>query len=117
MDLQSHPIRNHLPMAERVVGSVRRYIEMLKKGYARPSLAADSALMMWRSSFFTFLMAYCPPIKRAIWIRNILSRRTYLVIPTMVCATMGSVGVSVAAITRADMKDSCGNKPLMIPKD
>jgi hypothetical protein len=41
--------------------SVVRYIAMLRKGYASPSLDADSATSSWRMESGTFVTANFPP--------------------------------------------------------
>jgi hypothetical protein len=68
---------------------------MLKKGYARPSFAADSALRICRRFSGTCLIAYFPP--------------------TMAAQIIGSVGVRQAATTRHEMYVSLGKRPWMMP--
>jgi hypothetical protein len=63
---------------------------MLKKGNARPSFAADSALRIRRRFTGTFLIANLPP--------------------TIAAQIMGSVGVRQAAITSDDMYVKLGKR-------
>ena len=60
--LHNQPTKNHLPKATFFEVSKVRYIDMLRKGYASPSFAADSAEMMFRSCAGTCLLAYLPPV-------------------------------------------------------
>ena len=68
---------------------------MLKKGYARPSFAADSALRIRRRFTGTCLIAYLPP--------------------TIAAQIIGSVGVRQAAITRHEMYVRLGKRARMMP--
>lgn len=68
---------------------------ILRKGYAKPSFAADSAERRRRIWPGTFLTANLPPIIAA--------------------ARIGSVGVRHAEMTNVDMKLRLGNNAFMIP--
>jgi hypothetical protein len=60
----SHPTKNHLPIAVRTDVSTVRYMDIARKGYARPSFAADSAVNIRRIFTGTCLVAYFPPIEQ-----------------------------------------------------
>ena len=55
------PIIIHFSKAVAREASVVRYIEILRKGYASPSLDADSATSRLRMSTGTYLSANPPP--------------------------------------------------------
>lgn len=80
-----------------------RYKEMARKGYASPSLAADSAARIRLRFVGTCLIANLPPVYMAGLIR-VAHRITGSDEPTMAAQIMGSVGVRQAAITKDEMK-------------
>ena len=59
--VHSQLITIHFSKAVLLEASVMRYIEMLRKGYASPSFAADSATRIWRMETGTFFTAKFPP--------------------------------------------------------
>jgi hypothetical protein len=89
-----------------------RYKAMVKKGYAIPSLAADSAEIIWRSWAETFSIANLPSMLREISRR--LSRPLKH-IPTMVAQIIGSVGVKQADMARQETKLRLGKSNFRIP--
>ena len=96
-DLHSHPIVNQLANAVPVEDSSVRYSEMLRNGYARPSLAADSAARILLRLVGTCLRANLPP--------------------TIAAQIMGSVGVRHAAMTSEEIKLSGGKMTKIIPEN
>jgi hypothetical protein len=89
---------------------------MLKKGYANPSFAADSADRMRLRLIGTCLTANFPPWKQ-MWTQNVnpqstLPAQEYL--PTMAAQMIGSVGVRQAAMASEEMNDNLGNNACVI---
>ena len=56
--VHSQLITIHFSKAVLLEASVTRYVEILRKGYARPSFEADSAMRRWRMELGTFSTAY-----------------------------------------------------------
>lgn len=103
-------MRTHFSNATPREASTVRYMDMLKKGYARPSFAADSADTMWRSLGGTCSAANLPPITD--WLAQMVGFRGRNA-PRMAAEMMGSVGVRHAAMTRDEIKSIDGNNTNM----
>lgn len=99
---------NHFSKAVLREASVVRYIEILRKGYANPSFAADSAMRRWRMGCGTFFIAKFPPleIRSSEWIINANNDIKYT--PITAALIIGSVGVKHAEMTSEDTKSSFG---------
>jgi hypothetical protein len=93
--------------------SVVRYIEMLRKGYASPSFAADSAMRRWRMGSGTFFTAKFPPfeVRSFEWIINVINDLKCR--PITAALIIGSVGVKHAEMTSEDTKSSFGKSMWM----
>jgi hypothetical protein len=83
-------------MAAPLVRSMVRYSARVRNGYASPSLAADSAERMRRSSTGTCFIANLPP--------------------TIAAQMMGSVGVKQAEIAKQETKLRLGKRPFRTPR-
>jgi hypothetical protein len=104
---------NHFSKAVSREASVVRYIEMLRKGYAIPSFAADSATRRWRMGRGTFFTAKSPPFEdRPSELKaNNVNDLGYR--PMTAALIIGSVGVKHAEMTSEDTKSSFGKSRWM----
>ena len=104
---------NHFSKAVSREASVVRYIAMLRKGYAIPSLEADSATRRWRMRRGTFFTANFPPfgVRPFEWMTNTVNDIKYR--PITAALIIGSVGVKHAEMTSEDIKSSFGKSTWM----